>query len=416
MTLVKTSSLNAIAVIVKMLVGLFLNKVLAVYVGPAGYAVVGQYQSAIAMITGFASGAINTGVVKYTAEYSYDEGEQARVWQTASRIAVACAAGFAVLIAVFNRQLAGLFLQQEEYGTIFLWFGAFLLFFVLNALLLAILNGKKAVGRYVLANISGSLLMAVVTGVLAKNAGLYGALLALSINQSISFFATLAVCRSAAWFRLRNLWGSFDPAMAKKLSGFTLMALTSATVVPTAQLLIRNKLGQELGWEAAGHWQGIWKISEMYLMVVTTTLGVYYLPRIAEITDSAELKKEILGGYKKILPVAALGALIIYALREWIVQILFTSDFAAMKDLFVLQLVGDVVKIASWLLGYVMLGKALIKLYIVTEITFNLFFAVMSCALIPHFGIQGVTGSYLVTYLAYFGTLSLLLARQKHTG
>ena len=85
MNLIKTSSLNAIAVVVKMLVGLFLNKILAVYVGPAGYAVIGQFQNAISMITGFASGAINTGVVKYTAEYSHDEVAQARVWQAATR-------------------------------------------------------------------------------------------------------------------------------------------------------------------------------------------------------------------------------------------------------------------------------------------------------------------------------------------
>jgi len=414
MNLIKTSSLNAIAVVVKMLVGLFLNKILAVYVGPAGYAVIGQFQNAIAMITGFASGAINTGVVKYTAEYCHDEREQVRVWQTATRITVCCSAGFALVVALFNRQLAVIFLKEARYGSIFLWFSCFLLFFVLNALLLAILNGKKDVGRYVLTNIGGSLLMALVTALLARGAGLYGALLALSINQSVAFIVTLLVCRNAEWFRLKNLWGGFDRRAAKGLSGFTLMALTSAAMVPVTQILIRNNIVRELGWAAAGHWQGIWKISEMYLMVVTTTLSVYYLPRIAELSDAAELKLEIIGGYKKILPMAALGALSIYLLREWLVQLLFTAEFAAMKDFFVFQLLGDVVKIASWLLGYVLLGKALVKLFISTEIIFNLIFVVLSGLLLPAYGINGVTASYLATYILYFITIYLLLGRYRH--
>jgi PST family polysaccharide transporter len=69
MTLIKTSLLNAIAVLIKMLTMLGINKVLAIYVGPAGYATLGQFQNAVQMITTSPAGAINTSVTKYTAEY-----------------------------------------------------------------------------------------------------------------------------------------------------------------------------------------------------------------------------------------------------------------------------------------------------------------------------------------------------------
>jgi PST family polysaccharide transporter len=88
MNLVKTSLLNGIAVIVKMLTLLSINKVLAVYVGPAGYAAIGQFQNAVQMITTFASGAINTGVTKYTAEYHESGEKQRAVWRTAGSIAL----------------------------------------------------------------------------------------------------------------------------------------------------------------------------------------------------------------------------------------------------------------------------------------------------------------------------------------
>lgn len=413
MTLLRTGGLNAIAVGIKLLVGLFLNKVLAVFVGPAGYAVIGQFQNAITMITGFASGAINNGIVKYTAEYCHNEHLQVRVWQTATRISVCCSLIFSGIIIVFNQQLAEMFLKNAQYGSIFVIFASFLLFFVLNALLLAILNGKKEVGRYVAANISGSIVMAVITGVLARSVGLYGALVALSVNQSVTFFATVFWCRQANWFQVRSLWGVYDPLIARRLGRFALMALTSAAVVPLSQILIRNRLGQEVGWVAAGHWQGIWKISEMYLMVVTTTLGVYYLPRISEISDRNELRREILRGYKIIFPVAVLGAGFIFFLRDYLIHMLFTKDFIPMRDHFTFQLIGDVLKIASWLLGYVLWGKALARIFIITEVIFSLLFVLFSFACIKKLGIDGATLAYLMTYALYFITLIFVLTKTR---
>lgn len=69
------------------------------------------------------------------------------------------------------------------------------------------------------------------------------------------------------------------------------MALTSAVTTPVASLLIRNYIGNHISLAAAGYWQAIWYISTMYLMVVTTALGVYYLPKLSEIKNERELKK-----------------------------------------------------------------------------------------------------------------------------
>mgnify|MGYP002759849009 FL=1 len=157
MTLIKTSMLNGIAVLVKMLTLLGINKILAVYVGPAGYAALGQFQNAVQMITTFASGAINTGVTKYTAEYHDRPEEQQVVWRTAGTIALVGSLAVSLAIALLNKQLAVWFLKDEEYGGVFLWFSATLTLFTFNTLLLSILNGKKEVLSYVFANIAGSL-------------------------------------------------------------------------------------------------------------------------------------------------------------------------------------------------------------------------------------------------------------------
>ena len=402
MTLIKTSLLNAIAVAIKMLTMLGINKILAIYVGPAGYAAIGNFQNAVQMITTLGSGAINTGVTKYTAEYHADEAEQRKVWQTAGTIALVGSIVTGLLVAVFNRELADWFLSDEQYGSVFIWFGLTLVFFVFNTLLLAILNGKKEIKRYVCVNIIGSFFSLLVSALMIVQFCLYGALLTLAINQSLVFFVTLALCYRTTWFKLKYLVGGIDKKSAINLGKFTAMAVTSAVAVPVSHIMVRNLLGENLGWDAAGYWEAMWRLSAAYLMFVTTTLGVYYLPRLAELQDPEDIKKEIIQGYKIILPVAAACGLVIYLLRDFIINLLFSKEFMPMRDLFGWQMLGDTLKIGSWILAYLMIGKAMMKIYIFTEVIFAFIFYILTWLFLDLFLIKAPVVSYVVNYILYF--------------
>src|SRR5690606_15576613 len=409
MTLIKTSLLNGIAVIIKMLTLLGLNKILAIYVGPAGYAALGQFQNAVQMVTTLASGAINTGVTKYTAEYHDDEAKQHAVWRTAGTISLIGSIVVAVGVIAFNKSLAGWFLKDESLGSVFVWFAATLVLFVFNTLLLAILNGKKEIHRYVIANIAGSLFALVVTTVMAVQLGLYGALVALAIYQSLTFFVTLMLTYKAHWFKFRYLFGGIEAQSAKNLFKYTAMALTGAVCVPLSHILIRNHLGETLGWEAAGYWEAMWRLSAAYLMLVTTTLSVYYLPKLSELQKVEDIKKEILSGYKVILPIAAVSGLVIYLLRDFIIRALFTSEFAQMEVLFGWQLVGDTLKIGSWLLAYLMLGKAMMKLFVLSEIGFAALFYGLTYYFTGILGLEGASCAHAVNYFMHWFLMAIFI-------
>ncbi len=411
MTLIKTSLLNGIAVLVKMLTLLGLNKILAVYVGPAGYAVLGQFQNAVQMITTLASGAINTGVTKYTAEYHDDEDRQHAVWRTAGTISLIGSALAATLVIFFRKPLAAWFLKDESLASVFVWFAAALVFFVFNLLFLAILNGKKEIMRFVTANIAGSLFSLVVTATMAIRFGVYGALVALAVYQSLSFFVTLTLVFRSSWFRLRYLLGGIDRTVAKNLAKFTVMALTSSLCVPISHIVIRNHLGETLGWDFAGYWEAMWRLSLAYLMLVTTTLSVYYLPRLSELKEPADIKQEILQGYRIILPVAALCAAAMYVFRDLIIRLLFTAEFAPMAELFAWQMVGDAFKIGSWILAYLMLSKAMTTLFVVSEILAATLFVILTVQLVDVFGLEGAAMAHAANYLVYWVLMAALIPR-----
>ena len=413
MTLIKTSLLNAIAVAIKMLTMLGINKILAVYVGPSGYAALGQFQNAVQMITTFGSGAINTGVTKYTAEYFHDEALQHKVWKTAGTIALVGSIFTGVIVVFLNKHLALWFLKDENYGSVFIWFGVTLVFFVLNALLMSILNGKKEVVQYVIINILGSIFSLVVSALMIIRFGLYGALLTLAINQSLTFFVTLSLCCRKKWFNIRHIVGRVDKFTAINLGKYTVMALVSAITVPLSHIMVRNHLAAEFGWAAAGYWDAMWRLSAAYLMFVTTTLSVYYLPRLSELKDSKVIKNEILQGYKIILPLAIIGGTSIYIFRDFIVSVLFSKDFYPMRDLFAWQMLGDTLKIGSWILAYLMLGKALVSIFITTEIIFGFGFFAWTWIFTNYFGMKSAVVAHAMNYFIYWIVIYLILLKNK---
>jgi PST family polysaccharide transporter len=214
------------------------------------------------------------------------------------------------------------------------------------------------------------------------------------------------------WFKAKYLWGKVDRNAFRELSGFGLMGLTSALTVPVSYMLIREYLTDKLGLQAAGYWQASWKISEVYLMLITSTLSAYYLPRLAEIRNASELKKEIISVYKFIMPLVIVGAITIYLLRDFIIHLLFTPDFMPMKELFPWQLAGDIVKIGAWILGYVMLGRAMVKVFILTEIAFSLSFVLLTWLLVEPFGLMGVSMAYAVNYTLYWFTMGYMVRHE----
>lgn len=411
MGLFKTSILNSIAVFIKMLTMFVLNKILAIYVGPAGYTIIGQFQNFIQMVTSFSGSAINTGIIKYTAEYYDSPRKQKLTWQTAGSLILILSIIFSILIFIFKEPLSSYIFNSLQYQSVFIWLAIFLIFFNLNTFFLAILNGKKEIIKLITANILGSLFSLTITSFLAIQYNLYGALIALSIYQSIAFVITFTLCLKSSWFKINYLFGKINKKIAKNLSSFILMALVSAICVPLSQITIRYYLMSEYSLDYAGYWEAMTRLSTAYLMFVTTTLGVYYLPRFAELQQIDKIKNEIYRGYKFILPLTLCSGLAIYLLRDFVIKLLFSESFLPMEKLFLWQMIGDSLKIGSWILSYLMLSKAMTKIFIITEIVFALNSILLTILGNTFFGFEGVSIAYMVNYALYWAVMAKFIFR-----
>ena len=401
MTLIKTSVLSAISTIIKVIAGFVSIKVVAVYVGPSGLALMGQMQNFISMMSSVASAGLNSGVVKYTAEHYEDEQIKQKIWSSALKISLVLIIPIAIGIIFLADFISMQLLNTAEYSSIFIVFAITVIFFVLNGLLTSILNGQKEIKKLTILNIVGSLFGLAVTILLVTQYELYGALIAGIVSQSIVFFITLAFVLKSSWFKLSMFLGSMDKEYRNKLLKYSLMTITYIITSSLSQIYIRHYLGANIGWDEAGYWQAIWRISETYLMLITTTLTIYYLPKLSSIQDKVELRKELLYGYKIIMPIVIVMALGIYIFRDFIISILFSEAFSPMAELFFYQLIGDVIKIAAWLLGFIMVAKAMTRLSIFSEIFFACSFVGFVVLFVNIYGLIGVTIAFMVNYLIY---------------
>lgn len=404
MTLIKTSILSLIATFFKMLSGLVINKAVSVYIGPSGLALIGQFQNFTQVALIAAQGAINNGVIKYTSEYSNKKERLHILFSTSLKISLITSLITSIILAILSQKLAKLILYDNKYTYVFIIFSITVIFFVLNGLLLSIINGLQKISFFIKINILQSVFSLFFTSLLIYFYGLSGALIALATNQSIIFIILIFLLKRNKFIKVDFFKKNYSSIISKKLLSYSTMAITAATLAPISQFIIRTHIQDTQGIIQAGYWQGLWYISLLYLMVVTTTLSTYYLPKLSEIKNPIELKHEIISGYKILLPLVMVIGVFIYLLRELIVSILFSPEFTPMVELFFWQIIGDSLKIASWIFSYVMIAKAMTRCFIITEILFSITFIILSYVFVNTFGTVGVTYSYCLNYLLYFIT------------
>jgi PST family polysaccharide transporter len=182
-------------------------------------------------------------------------------------------------------------------------------------------------------------------------------------------------------------------------------------VGPLAQIIVRNSLIENLGFISAGYWEAVSRVSGALIMLITTPLSIYYLPRIAELQNKEELKREIISTYKLLMPTAFVAGLAIFLLRDSVILLMFSKEFYPMNILFKPQLIGDILRIAAWLLSFYLLAKARTKQFIATEVIFSLSFIPISWLAISELGLIGVSIAYAVNNTAYLLAMIIIVYR-----
>ncbi|TXE50244.1 MULTISPECIES: lipid III flippase WzxE [Serratia] len=406
MSLAKASIWTAGSTLIKIGVGLLVVKLLAVAFGPSGVGQAGNFRQLITVLGVLSGAGIFNGITKYVAEYHQDPQRLRLAVGTASSIVL----GFSTLLAlVFLFAVEpisiGLFGHADYVGVVRAV--AFIQMGIAYAnLFMAVLKGYRDAMGNALAVIGGSLIGVVAYYLCFKLGGYEGALAGLALVPALVVLPAGLMLWRRKTLPLRYLALRWDKRVAGNLGKFTVMALITSVTLPVAYVMMRNLLAAHYGWDEVGIWQGVSSISDAYLQFITASFTVYLLPTLSRLTDKGAISREIVRSLKFVLPAVAAASFTVWVLRDFAIWLLFSDKFVAMRDLFAWQLVGDVLKVGAYVFGYLVIAKASLRFYILTEVSQFLLLTLFSHWLIPQHGALGAAQAYMATYIVYFALCS----------
>ncbi len=409
--LVKITSWTGIATTIRLASQFITAKILAIFVGPAGLAIMGQLSNVANVFQTLASGGITVGVTKYVAEFAEEKKKQEEIIANSFKVIFYCSLICTTFLVIGYKYIGHLVFNSNKYNYIILIFGVTLILLTFNNVFIAIINGLKQFRKYVVINIATSIINLTLTLIFVRFWGVPGALITFVLSPAIIFFVSFFSVYRNAWLNPRFVSMKFDFKVLKKLSVFSLMVINNAVVGSIGQIVIRSLITNKISLDMAGIWDGMNRLSGAYFLILTTSIQVYYLPTLSAILKPDLLWKEIIKTEKIIIPIVFIMFLLIFLFRGLIIDVLFTKQFYAMKELFLLQLIADIIKIAAWIISYTMYAKAMAKQLIITDNLFTLTFIALIYFSIDRLGLKSIYYSNIVVNLIYLVVIYFFLKR-----
>lgn len=403
------------ASVLNILSGLIKMKAAAMLLGPAGVGMIGLYQNL--MQTGAQIGSMGLGTVgvQQVAAAQAEGGGQAvgavrraLFWSTLGLAAIAALA----LLAASGPIAAHLFAAPERQGDV-AWLALGVALTVGAASQTAVLTGLRRIRDMALIQVSA--------GLLGTGLGILALWLWGSSGIPAVVIAAPVVTYALGHLFVARLGRPVGPRLplgelVDKWRDFVVLGaafMLSGLVATLGQLAVRTLVQRELGPEALGYFQASWSIGMTYLGFVLGAMTADYFPRLsAAIADRATATRLVNEQVEVALILCGPVLIAMLAMASPVVRLMYSSEFGPTVDILRWQLLGDILKVMSWPLGYVMLASGAGRLFVLSEaIGVGAFVAVVALAL-PGLGIVATGIGFLALYVVYLPVV-WLIARHR---
>ena len=392
--------LNAVRVFV-------VNKLLAVFLPPAAFACVGQFLNLMTIGQATSSLALQNGWVSLTAQNKNNLEQLRGVWRGGFRLTTyASILTFAVaLVLCFMLPLEKFFPDIHprlvQAAIIFALPGIF----ATNVITItaSVMNGFGYYRRWALINMVSSLWQMLWVAFFLYTGRL--SVLSIVASQSVVAGIFAAQIASRSGFSLNEIRKTALDIRAPWVS-YALMGIVPMILTPVVLTFMRSMIGAELGWNAAGIWQGIWKISDFLTALFSAILGVIVLPKVSMQMTKSEFWNMFRPIFVKSMLLALVAVVILYFGRSIVVAVMLSSSYAGAADYLPVQLLGDFFRVGAWALGLVLIARRETKVFLTIEICSQM---VLACGSYGFIKLYEFNGPMMAYALENFLTLLALL-------
>jgi PST family polysaccharide transporter len=295
----------------------------------------------------------------------------------------------------------------------------------LSAVLNTFLHDRGEIGRLALVQTVSPAAMALLAYPVAKmvRGGLESALvwwLAASAGGAAALAAILAVplapilfgrLRSSRWYPAPRRW--WDREAARGFLTISGSMLAGSAVASLVLLAARARILHQQGFAMAGQFDAAWAISMNHVSLVLASLQAYCLPALARTRDRAERSAHL----TRMLTAAALAAAaivcVLAVLKPVVLALFYSNAFLEASRYLRWTLVGDYLKVSSWVLSIPMLAAADMRVFLAADLSAYAVFAAGAAAM-GHFrgAAEGTAMAFVLMYAAHLAVCGTIARRR----
>ena len=411
--LLKMTSLNAVVISIRLVIGLFIQRLMAEFLGEVGYAKTGQLRSLLQMLTSITSLGIFNGVVKYVSEYKDDKEQLQKLFST-SFVFVFIGSIFSWTVLFFwSESISNYLFATIEFAYIIKLMSFVAPVIGIQRIFNGVVNGLSKYKKFAKIELVAYLLSAIVMVSLLYSHNIDGALIAIAITPVIQVFVLMFLFVKVLKEYVQFSHISFKIPMSKELLAFAMMSFVSTILLGYVEIDIRNMITKRITEADSGIWTAMTTLSQNYMVFSGAIFTLYVIPKFATIYTRNDFRKEVFSIYKTLLPLFAIGMITIFLLRHLIINIIFPG-FDEMASLFKWQLMGDFIRLASLVLAHQFLAKKMVRNFIFSEILSIVLFYVLAYYFTNLYGLEGVVFAHFIRYIIYFIVVIFLVWRYFH--
>lgn len=411
--ILKASSIIGIASVINILVGMVRTKALAVLLGPAGVGLSGLYVTIMGLagtLSGFGIG--SSGVRQVAAAIGQGDDRAVSVARKVLWYAnvVSGLLGALVLWLVREPVSEWVFGDASEATAVGL-LGIGLILGSLGSSQTALLQGFRRIGDMAHAGILGAVIGSVIAVGCVAALGREGVLWFVIVNPAVN---VLIAWRYAARLpRPQHAVSRADAIVELKslvTLGFAFMA--TGLMGSGTSLLLRTLLTRELGLETVGQFQAASAISMQYIGFVLGAMGADYYPRLTAAIADRELANRLVNEQMEVA--LLLGGPVILAMLTFVplvIDLLYAPSFRPAAATLSWQVMGDLLKIAQWPIGFIVLAQGAGSVFFWTQFSWNLAYLGLVWLLLPALGLLATGVSFLAVYIFTLGLVSFFAWR-----
>jgi PST family polysaccharide transporter len=386
------------------------SKVVALLLGASGVAVVGVLGTMLQTASTVAGMGLRTSGVRELAASQGDPRTLARVRRALWTAHVGLGVIGALVFWAFSAHISTLLFGTADRRTDVACVGAGILLSLIASAQSALLQGLRRIGDLARASSIATGLGAALSLLAIRTWGADAIWLYVLCTPAMSALATrLFVMRLPKADAVRPAAGELGTAWkAMFVLGGAFMITSSMPGI--AKLLVQARIGHALGLEPSGHYQAAWSISMQYLGFALTAMAADYYPRLTQgITDRNETRQFV--NDQAHIGMLLAGPLVVAmaATAPHLLPLFYARDFAAAAGLLQWQALGDVLKIAGWPIGFVLLAGAETRLFLFTQTTWAVLYAGVSLLLLPRFGIESTGVAFAIACAVGFALNCMLV-------